>query len=97
MFTSLMTPLVQMALGGFLVAVGLVVTFPPTNIPFLYDNSPILAFPGVFIAGVGDPMVTIATLRCLYEIQVSIATLRCLYEIQVDIVLHSKYSGAIQF
>ena len=67
---KLMTPFVQMALGGFLVAVGLVVTFPPANIPFLYDNSPVLAFPGVFIAGVGDPMATLATLRCLYEMQV---------------------------
>eukprot|EP00116_Pleurobrachia_bachei_P004323 sb/3464585/ len=55
-----------MALGSLLSGM---VTFPPVTIPFLYDNSPILAFPGVFIAGVGDPMVTIATLRCLYEMQ----------------------------
>ena len=61
-----------MGTGALCVCIGLLVTFPPEVLPKMYDQSPILAFLGVFIAGVGDPLMTIATLRALYSIQVGI-------------------------
>ena len=59
-----------MALGALCIFVGLMLTFPPETIPVLYSLAPITAFPGVLIAGIGDPLVTIATLRALYNTQV---------------------------
>ena len=61
-----------MGTGALCVCIGLLVTFPPEFLPKMFELSPILAFPGVFIAGVGDPLMTIATLRALYNIQVDI-------------------------
>ena len=49
---------------------GLLMTFPPESLPAIYNVSPILAYPGVFIAGIGDPFMTIATLRALLNMQV---------------------------
>ena len=59
-----------MAVGAGLVAVGLFLTFPPAAMASFYELSPILAFPGVFMAGVGDPLITIAALRAMYDLQV---------------------------
>ena len=59
-----------MALGASFVFTGLLVTFPPEYLPTIYNLAPIIAFPGVFIAGVGDPLMTIATIRALYDLQV---------------------------
>ena len=59
-----------MAIGALCVCFGLLVTFPPEFLPTMYHLSPITAFPAVFIAGVGDPLMTIATLKALYDIQV---------------------------
>ena len=59
-----------MGIGALTVCVGLLMTFPPPSIPALYSLAPVLAYPGGFLAGFGDPFMTIATLRALYDIQV---------------------------
>ena len=59
-----------MAVGAFSLAVGFLVTFPSDQIPVIYNNAPIFAFPGVFLAGFGAPLITISTLRALYDLQV---------------------------
>jgi hypothetical protein len=59
-----------MAIGAFSIGVGLMLAFPPEFIPSFYDLAPILAFPGVLLAGIGDPLMTISTLRALYNLQV---------------------------
>jgi 1,4-dihydroxy-2-naphthoate octaprenyltransferase len=59
-----------MGLGALCIFTGLMVTFPPQSFPAMYKITPITAFAGVFIAGVGDPLMTIATLRALYNTQV---------------------------
>lgn len=61
-----------MAIGAVGVCLGLLLTFPPQFIPAMYNISPIIAFPGGFLAGVGNPLITIATLRSMYDIQVNI-------------------------
>ena len=73
---KILNPFTAMGIGATFICIGLLVTFPPQSLPVLYNLSPILAFPGVFIAGVGDPMMTIATLRALYNIQVSQSILK---------------------
>ena len=67
---KILTKFTAMALGAFFVFMGLLVTFPPEYLPTIYNLAPIIAFPGVFIAGVGDPLMTIATIRALYDLQV---------------------------
>ena len=59
-----------MAVGASSVCLGLILTFPPTALPAMYNMAPIIAFPGVFLAGFGDPLMTIATLRALCDLQV---------------------------
>ena len=59
-----------MGIGAFCIFTGLLMTFPPQSLPAVYNLSPLLAFPGVFIAGFGDPFMTIATLKALYGVQV---------------------------
>jgi len=65
------TTFVVMAIGAFCVCFGLLLTFPPQFLPTMYEMAPIIAIPGVFIAGFGDPLMTIATLRAMYSIQVN--------------------------
>ena len=60
-----------MGMGALAVCVGLLMAFPPSTIPAMYHLAPILAYPGGFLAGIGDPCMTIATLRVLYDIQVN--------------------------
>ena len=59
-----------MLCGALSIGVGLVLAFPPEFLTSVYSLAPILAFPGVLLAGIGDPLVTIATLRALYNLQV---------------------------
>ena len=67
---KILHPFTAMGIGALCIFTGLLVTFPPPSIQVLYDLTPITAFAGVFIAGVGDPLMTIATLRALYDLQV---------------------------
>ncbi|XP_063687244.1 uncharacterized protein LOC134820667 [Bolinopsis microptera] len=66
---KILNPLTAMGIGATCIFTGLLVTFPPQSLPALYELSPILAYPGVFTAGLGDPIMTIATLRALCDIQ----------------------------
>ena len=59
-----------MLCGAVLIGVGLMLAFPPEFLTSVYNLAPILAFPGVLLAGIGDPLMTIATLRALYNLQV---------------------------
>ena len=59
-----------MGFGALSVCIGFLMIFPPPTIPALYSLAPILAYPGGFLAGFGDPFMTIATLKALYDIQV---------------------------
>ena len=61
-----------MALGSVFVFVGLLLTIPPTFIPPLYKAAPLTASFGVFLVGLGYPLVTITTLTALYDLQVRI-------------------------
>ena len=61
-----------MGSGAMCLCIGLLVTFTSQLLPQMRYLTPILAYPGVFIAGAGDPLMTIATLRALYNIQVSL-------------------------
>ena len=62
-----------MATGTLLILLGLLLTFPPTYFPSFYKMAPITAYPGIFLAGLGDPFVTISTLTALYDLQVVFA------------------------
>ena len=59
-----------MVLGALTIFTGLMMTFPPEFVPSLYQLAPILVFPGVLLAGLGDPLMTVSTLRSLYNLQV---------------------------
>ena len=59
----------QMASGAVLVGVGLLVMFPSPSISFVYNNIPFIAYPAGFLTGVGDPIITVATLRAMIDIQ----------------------------
>ena len=63
-----------MAIGAFCLFIGLLLTFPPTFLPSFYKMAPITVFPGVFLAGLGDPLVTVSTLTALYDLQVNSLT-----------------------
>ena len=65
-------PTIIMACGALCVCFGIIATFPPPQIPVLYELAPILAFPGVLIASIGEPLVAIASLRVLYDLQVTL-------------------------
>lgn len=58
-----------MAIGSFVTAIGLLLAFPPPYIPALYNNAKWLSILGVFIAGFGDPLVTLPTLRAMCDLQ----------------------------
>lgn len=58
-----------MAIGSFVTAIGLLLAFPPPYIPALYNNAKWLSILGVFIAGFGDPLVTLPTLRVMCDLQ----------------------------
>ena len=62
----LFSPPSTMAIGAALLALGLFLTFPP---PSLSRHTPTLAFLGVFLAGLGDPLMTLSTLRAMSDIQ----------------------------
>lgn len=59
----------QMALGSGTVALGLLLMFPNPNISFLYNKVPYLAYPAVLLCGVGDPIITVPTLRVITDLQ----------------------------
>lgn len=65
-----------MILGALLVLMGLMLSFPPKFITPVYKLAPYLAFVGTLLAGVGDPVITVSTLRALYTLQVT-AMLAC--------------------
>lgn len=64
------SPYTQMALGSVLVGGGILLMFPIKYITPLYKLSPYLAFPAAFLAGLGDPLITIATLSAMKSVQV---------------------------
>ena len=59
-----------MILGALLVLVGQILTFPPEYVSPVYMISPYLSFLGALLAGIGDPVLTLAALRALYTLQV---------------------------
>ena len=68
-----------MILGAVLVLIGLMLTFPPQFIAQVYKLAPYLAFAGTLLAGIGDPVITVSTLRALYTLQVMLASSRYIY------------------
>jgi len=59
----------QMGIGSLMVAAGLLIMFPSPAISFIYTNIPYIAYPAGFLTGVGDPIITVATLRAMTELQ----------------------------
>ena len=70
--SSIINVYTQMALGAITVAVGLLVMFPNPSISFMYNNIPYIAYPAGFLTGVGDPIITVATLRAMTELQTKV-------------------------
>ncbi|XP_063678789.1 MFS-type transporter SLC18B1-like [Bolinopsis microptera] len=66
---KILNPFTVMAIGSLCVVTGLLLTFPPDSLPGLHNLAPITAIPGVFLAGIGDPLVSISSLRALYNLQ----------------------------
>ena len=62
----------QMTVGAGMVALGLLIMFPNPAIPFIYNNIPYIVYPTVILAGMGDPFVTLPTLRAMSELQVRV-------------------------
>jgi hypothetical protein len=60
----------QMGMGSVLVGTGILLMFPIEYVRFLYVNSPYIAFPAAFLAGFGDPLITIATLSAMKKVQI---------------------------
>ena len=60
----------MMASGALGVFVGLLMAFPPEFMTPVYRMAPYLAVPGTLIAGIGDPVITVSTLRAMYNLQV---------------------------
>ena len=88
---KMLNPFTAMGIGATCIFIGLLATFPPQSLPALYKLSPIMAFPGVFIAGVGDPIMTIATLRALYDIQVYVFSSLNIFKLSPP----SKFLGSV--
>ena len=59
-----------MAGGALAVMVGLLLAFPPEFITPLYNVAPYTAVVGTLLAGIGDPIITVSTLKGLYSLQV---------------------------
>ena len=59
----------QMMMGSIFVGVGILLMFPIEYIRFLYRNSPYLSFLAAFLAGFGDPLITVATLTAMKNMQ----------------------------
>lgn len=59
----------QMILGGVMMGVAFFITYPPPSIRILYEASPILAFPGIFLACAGEIFSTLAAIRVLNDTQ----------------------------
>ena len=62
----------QMAIGASAVGLGLLLLFPSPSVPFLYNNVPYLAYPAVLLCGIGDPIITVPTLRAITDLQIMI-------------------------
>ncbi|KAL5269802.1 hypothetical protein ACHWQZ_G003315 [Mnemiopsis leidyi] len=62
----------QMIMGSVFVGAGILLMFPIKYLRFLYDNSPYIAFPAAFLAGFGDPLITIASLTAMKNVQLKI-------------------------
>ena len=61
-----------MALGALMMMVALLLTFPPESVTWLYDRAPLLAFPGTFLAGIGETMVTLAAITTMCDVEVAV-------------------------
>ena len=92
---------IQMAIGAGMVGLGLVLMFPTSSIPFLYNNVPYIAYPAAIISGIGDPIMTIPTLRAMTDLQTMLKR-RCTGKNSISIFgvwmmasQCSNYSGAL--
>ena len=63
---------IQMAIGAGMVGLGLLLMFPTPSIPFLYNIVPYIAYPAVLLSGMGDPIITVPTLRAMTDLQTKI-------------------------
>ena len=59
----------QMILGSGFVGAGILLMFPIESISFLYRNCPYISFLAAFLAGFGDPLITIAALTAMKNVQ----------------------------
>ena len=62
----------QMAFGAGSVALGLLLLFPNPSLTFFYSNIRYLAYPAVLLCGIGDPVITVPTLRAITDLQIMI-------------------------
>ena len=62
----------QMIIGSAMVALGLLAMFPSPYFSLIYNYVPYIAYPSALLAGVGDPIITIPTLRAMTNLQISI-------------------------
>ena len=70
--SRLIDPYTQMIIGSAMVALGLLTMFPSPYFSFIYNYAPYIAYPAAFLSGVGDPVITIPTLRAMTDLQILI-------------------------
>ena len=92
-YTKKLNQYTVMALGSVFVFLGLLLAIPPTFIPPLYKAAPITVSFGIFLVGLGYPLVTITTLTALYDLQVRIIISTCVLLGVVHILLRNQYFG----
>ena len=73
-----------MAGGALAVMAGLLLAFPPELLTPLFEIAPYTAVVGTLLAGIGDPVITVSTLRGLYSLQVKTGFSNCHFNIQLD-------------
>ena len=64
-----------MAGGALAVMAGLLLAFPPELLTPLFEIAPYTAVVGTLLAGIGDPVITVSTLRGLYSLQVTVLSI----------------------
>ena len=67
--SHMMSCYTQMVLGAGLVMLGILLMFPHPSLHWLYNGGLLVAYIAVFIAGVGDPLLSVPTLKAMTDIQ----------------------------
>lgn len=87
---QLVNSFTAMAFGALVVSVGLLLAFPPRQITSWYKQAPYTVLPGVFLTGIGNPLITLAGLKAMFSLQVLNQILFELYFLYLNCMLLYK-------